>query len=144
MAISYEQFKSVLTDAKVRTELGLILSDGQARQLLENEPQSILYFEKWSQGGQRRTDQYAEPATAYNHGAVVGFIASLVAIVLALVPAASYIGGAATLLGIIVSHGALSSISKSGGRGRGLAIAGIVLGYCALAALIGAWLATRA
>lgn len=141
MAIDYEQFKQVLPDTQVRTQLGLMLTDGEARYLLENEPQAILYFQKWSAGGQGRTDQ--TPAGSWSRGAVLGFICSAVAALTAVVPAISTVTFAAALVGLFASFNGLSDTKKSGERGRGLAVAGIVLGFAAIAVGISVWAATR-
>lgn len=121
MTISYEQFRAVLPDDAVRRELGLMIDDAMASHLLANEPQAILYYEQWSRGGQRRTDMPADDAHRFNRAAVSGFVAAMLALVVWWLPIASVI----SLIGGIASLMGLSQIRKYGGRGRGLALAGV-------------------
>ncbi len=50
-----------------------------------------------------------------------------------LIFAVAWLFGVGSLLGVILGHVALGQIKRTGESGRGLAIAGIVLGYLALA-----------
>jgi len=56
----------------------------------------------------------------FNGLAIAGFVCSIVGIF-------SY--GVGSAVGVILSHFALRQIARDGTRGRGLAIAGLVVGY---------------
>ena len=58
--------------------------------------------------------------------AVISFIASLVGVV-GLIPIA------APIAGVILGHLSLSQIQRTGEGGRGLALAGVIIGYAAIA-----------
>ncbi|WP_374946383.1 DUF4190 domain-containing protein [Agreia sp.] len=60
--------------------------------------------------------QYNAPAEKYNVIAIVGFIASFFI----------------NIVGIILGFVALSQIKRTGERGRGLAIAGIIIGFASI------------
>ena len=70
---------------------------------------------------------YAQPhpATKTNPLAIASLVLSL-----------AWLFGLGSLLGVIFGHVALGQIKQRGEQGRGLAIAGIVLGYLALALIV--------
>ena len=94
---------------------------------------------------------YGQPATAYgqppaaktNTLAIISLIASIAGIVI--------LWGIGSIAGVICGHISLSQIKKTGEQGRGMAIAGLIVGYAGIVlAIIGvivaialsAWLVT--
>ena len=79
---------------------------------------------------------YGQPAAAYggppakktNVLAIVSLIASIAGFVIA--------WGIGSIVGIICGHISLSQIKKTGEEGRGLAVAGLIVGYIGLALAI--------
>ena len=65
-----------------------------------------------------------QPVAATNGWAIASLVVSLVSC------------GFGSLLGVIFGHIALSQIKRDGGGGRGLAIAGLVIGYIGLVIVI--------
>lgn len=82
---------------------------------------------------------YGAPATPYGYGYAMPqaqrtngmAIASLVCSLLTLACGITWI------LGIIFGHVALNQIKRTGEAGRGMAVAGLVIGYLCLAAFVG-------
>ena len=81
---------------------------------------------------------YGQPATAYgqppaaktNTLAIISLIASIAGIVI--------LWGIGSIAGVICGHISLSQIKKTGEQGRGMAIAGLVIGYAGIVlAIIG-------
>ncbi len=94
---------------------------------------------------------YGQPATGYgrppaaktNTLAIISLIASIAGIVI--------LWGIGSIAGVICGHISLSQIKKTGEQGRGMAIAGLIVGYAGIVlAIIGvivavalsAWLVT--
>ena len=81
---------------------------------------------------------YGQPATAYgqppaaktNTLAIISLIASIAGIVI--------LWGIGSIAGVICGHISLSQIKKTGEQGRGMAIAGLIVGYAGIVlAIIG-------
>lgn len=71
-------------------------------------------------GASAATPEYGQPAgTKTNTLAIVALVASLIGLV----------SGIGFLAGIICGHISLGQIKKTGEQGRGLAIAGLIIGY---------------
>ena len=71
---------------------------------------------------------YGQPAKKTNVLAIVSLIASIAGFVIA--------WGIGSIVGIICGHISLSQIKKTGEEGRGLAVAGLIVGYIGLALAI--------
>lgn len=71
---------------------------------------------------------YGQPARKTNVLAIVSLIASIAGFVIA--------WGIGSIVGIICGHISLSQIKKTGEEGRGLAVAGLIVGYIGLALAI--------
>lgn len=69
-----------------------------------------------------RQPVYAAPAQKTNGLAVAGFVCSLASFIL------PYVGVVTAIVGLILSIIGIGQIKKSGEKGRGLAIAGIIIG----------------
>lgn len=72
------------------------------------------------------------PQQQNNGVATGGFITALIGAVLALIPIIGVVSWIISPVGLILSIVGLSAASKRGGAGRGLAVAGIVLGALGL------------
>lgn len=73
--------------------------------------------------------QYAPPAPRPTSGAAVGgFVLSLL-----------WLGGFGTLLGLLLCFVALSEINRTGKGGRGLAVAGLVIGLLSIVPTVIMW-----
>jgi hypothetical protein len=71
---------------------------------------------------------YGQPAKKTNVLAIVSLIASIAGFVIA--------WGIGSIVGIICGHISLGQIKKTGEEGRGLAVAGLIVGYIGLALAI--------
>jgi hypothetical protein len=72
------------------------------------------------------TYPYTQPAARTNVLAIISLVASC----------AGLIFGIGAIAGVVTGHIAMSQIRRTGEGGRGLALAGVVVGYC----LVGLWL----
>lgn len=127
MAISYDQFKIVIQDAAARARLGISLSDVEADNLSTNEAQSIAYYETWNQPA---AVQQASLEGKFYGQAIAGFVVSLAGF---LVFYASWAPFGFGFIGLCLAGFSLTPIRVGKRRGRGLAIAGVVLGIVDIA-----------
>ncbi len=118
--VTFDQFKVVLADPSARASLGIELSDQQAATLLLNDAQAIAYYEQWSR---------PRPQKRWDGVAVSGFILTIIGTLFA--TAGRFIVVDFLLLGIGLLSSHLSTRTRY--RGRGLAIAGIAIGWCGVA-----------
>jgi hypothetical protein len=92
--------------------------------------------QRWWDGTQW-TNHYAPPTAVAKPKlsgiALAGFICSTVAALMATIPGGSAI--IPVIIGLILSHVSLRE-TKHGRKGRGFSVAGIVIGWCALAVIL--------
>lgn len=143
MAISYEQFATVMRNDYARRTLGLDLPEGEVDFLLQDDAHMIAYFEQWSRSGQPRVSDTprgptaAATATPHSTGvvdtrpfdkmAIWGFVLSVVTMFfLAVSLLGLFIGGTGAMLSGLSMNNLRGPHPAR--RGRGLAIAGLVIG----------------
>ncbi|MGA1838856.1 hypothetical protein VD659_18205 [Herbiconiux sp. 11R-BC] len=134
MTETIDQFREALEDAAARRELGISMTDQEARDILVDDAAVSDYYAIWAQDRGRR----AGNAGHWQPTAVAGFVLAVVSIVgggFCFAPIAweglplwVVVG---TVVGIVLSANGLSACAANGTRGRGLAIWGIVLGCVA-------------
>lgn len=131
MALTFDQFMTVVASSEARRSLGLTLTDEAASSILTDEAKALAFYQTWASSLSRAA---VTPTSKMNGTSIAGFVFSLIGILTGLFP---LVGIVASLLGVILSIGGLREIARHQQRGRGIAISGIVIGSLGLLSAVG-------
>ena len=130
MAMDYTQFRIVLTDKQAREQVGLQLDEAELAELQGNEARALAFFHTWIQDESAAPTLVTITLPRWSGWAIAAFVVSLVANVSLTVGTAN----PSVLIAAVGVGMGISSLPETRNgvrRGRGLAIAAIVLSITA-------------